>query len=119
MRAQLAPHRPPGAVARPRAGDLYDLPRLVETPGLDLATLPDDGGHQGRHLPAQLGAGVGDAVLRVALPHSVDLATGAPTHRRLLPSFTSHHQTEDEESEGLHLTISTFSATLSHGVQLA
>ena len=117
MGGQLAPHRLPGAVTTPRAGDLYDLPRLVQTPGLDLAALPNDGGDQGHHLPAQLGAGVGHAVLRVALAHSVDLATLGPTHRRLLSSFPSHHQTEDQKAEELHLTIGTFSTTLSDGVR--
>ena len=85
MGGQLAPHRLPGAVTRPRAGHLDNLPRLVETPGLDLAALPNDGGDQCQHLPAQLGAGVGDAVLRVALAHRVDLARLGPTHPRLLP----------------------------------
>ena len=83
--SQLTPHGLPGAVTGTRARHLDDLPRLVETPGLDLAALPNDGGDQCQHLPAQLGAGVGDAVLRVALAQRVDLARLGPTHPRLLP----------------------------------
>ena len=54
--SQLTPHCLPGAVTAARAGDLYDLPRLVQAPGLDLAVEEAPGG--GRVVqPRVMGAG--------------------------------------------------------------
>ena len=50
VRREVALHCRPGAVPGPGVGRLYDLPRLVEPPGLHLTALPYHGRDEGHHL---------------------------------------------------------------------